>query len=94
MARRRSLPTVIREKKAEYTPEARRAKIEGNVVLEGVVMADGTLGAMRVVKSLDTTYGLDEQAIKAAKEWRFTPGTKDGKPVPVKVTIEMTFTLR
>jgi len=45
-----------------------------------------------VTTSLDA--GLDQEAIKAVKQWRFEPGTKDGKPVPVLMTIEMTFTLR
>jgi protein TonB len=47
-----------------------------------------------VVRSLDTTYGLDAEAVFAAKQWRFNPGMKDGAPVAVRVTIEMTFTLR
>ena len=44
--------------------------------------------------SLDPTYGLDEQAVAAAKRWEFKPGTKDGKPVAVRVTLEMSFTLK
>jgi len=43
---------------------------------------------------LDTQHGLDDEAVKALKQWRFSPGTKDGKPVPVVVELEMTFTLR
>ena len=38
--------------------------------------------------------GLDQQAVKAAKQWRFRPGTKDGKAVAVSVTLEMRFTLK
>jgi len=53
-----------------------------------------TVNDVEVVRSLDTEYGLDEQAIKAAKQWRFKPGTKDGKAVAVRVSLEMTFTLK
>ena len=48
----------------------------------------------RVVRSLDSTFGLDEEALKAAKQWRFAPGTRFGQAVAVLVTIELTFTLR
>jgi TonB family protein len=64
------------------------------VQLECVVLPDGSVGDVRVARPLDPTYGLDEEAVKAAKRWRFTPGTKDGTPVPVVVTLELTFTLR
>ncbi len=88
------MPKVIRESKPRYTREAMEAKIEGTVLLECVVQADGAVGETRVVRSLDTQHGLDDEAVKALKQWRFSPGTKDGKPVPVVVELEMTFTLR
>jgi TonB family protein len=47
-----------------------------------------------VVRSLDPTFGLDQEAIKAARQWRFAPGTRMGQPVSVQITIELTFTLR
>jgi len=87
-----SAPILVKEVKPQYTPEAKKAKIEGSVTLECVVEPDGTIGDVEVTKSLDA--GLDQEAIKAVKQWRFEPGTKDGKPVPVLVTLEMTFTLR
>ena len=55
---------------------------------------DGSVGDVQVVRSLDPTFGLDQEAIKAARQWRFAPGTRLGEPVPVLVTIELTFTLR
>ena len=58
-----------------------------------VVLSDGTVGEVTVLRSLDTTFGLDGQAVLAAKQWVFNPGMKDGLPVAVRVTIEMTFTL-
>ena len=51
-------------------------------------------GRLEVVRSLDSTFGLDEEALKAAKQWRFAPGTRFGQAVAVLVTIELTFTLR
>jgi TonB family protein len=70
------------------------AKIQGVVVLDAVVEADGTVGDVTVARSLDAEYGLDEESIKAARQWRFEPGERDGKPVAVLVTVELTFTLR
>jgi TonB family protein len=87
-------PVLIRERKPDYTREANEARIQGTVVLECVVWSDGSVSQVRVLQSVDTTYGLDDQAVKAAKQWRFKPGTKDGKPVPVEVTLELTFSLR
>jgi len=88
------LPKVLREVKPQYTADAMRAKVQGTVLLECVVNADGTIGSVEVAKSLDRTFGLDQEAIKAAKQWRFAPGTRFGEPVAVLVTIELTFTLR
>ena len=89
-----SLPEVINEVKPAYTAEAMRAKVQGVVWLECIVMPDGTVGSVKITKSLDPVFGLDEQAIAAAKKWRFKPGMRQGQPVPVIITIELTFTLR
>jgi TonB family protein len=89
-----TLPKVASEVKPQYTPEAMRAKIEGTVLLNAVVRTDGTPGNIEVTQSLDTEYGLDKQAVAALSQWRFDPGMKDGKPVPVRVTVEMRFTLK
>ena len=88
------LPRVIKEVKPAYTAEAMRAKVQGTVLLECVVLPDGTVGNVQIAKSLDANFGLDQEAIKAAKQWRFQPGTRMGEPVAVLVTIELTFTLR
>ena len=47
-----------------------------------------------MVRSLDSTFGLDQEAVKAARQWRFVPGMRLGEPVAVRITIELTFTLR
>ncbi len=87
-------PRPIREIRPRYTAEAMRAKIQGAVLLEAIVLPDGSVGDVTVVRSLDRTFGLDDEALKAAKQWRFTPGTRFGEPVAVLVTIELSFTLR
>jgi TonB family protein len=89
-----TLPSVLREVKPDYTPAAMEAKIQGTVMMSIVVLADGTVGDVTVIQSLDKEYGLDDQAVKAVRQWTFEPGKKDGSPVPVQVTVEMTFTLR
>ena len=89
-----TLPTVLREVKPAYTADAMRAKVQGSVWLECIVMPDGSVGEVKVTRSLDPIFGLDQEAIKAAKMWRFRPGMRQGEAVPVIITIELTFTLR
>src|ERR1700683_5060675 len=86
-------PILVTEKKPDYTVDAMRAKLEGSVELEVVVLVDGTVGDVGVTKSLDQVHGLDDKAIEAAKQCRFRPGTNDGVPVPVRMAILMVFAL-
>jgi TonB family protein len=85
-------PVVTKEVKPKYTEGAIRRRVQGSVGIEAVVLKDGTVGNVRVTRSLDEE--LDQEAVAAAKQWTFKPGTKDGKPVNVQVNIELTFTLR
>jgi protein TonB len=89
-----TLPRPLREVKPQYTAEAMRARVEGGVLLAAVVKTDGTVGDIQMLRSLDPTFGLDEQARVAAAQWRFVPGSVKGEPTAVVVTIELTFTLR
>ena len=91
---RQTMPVVLSEVKPDYTAEAKKQGIQGIVELSVVVNDDGTVGEVKVTKSLDDKYGLDEQAVIAMKKWQFRPGTKDGKPVAVQVTVEMSFKLK
>ena len=84
-------PMLLREQRPTYTPEAMRLKIQGVVILEAVILANGTVGDVKVVKSLDAVHGLDAEAIKAAQKWLFKPATRQGQPVPVYATLEVTF---
>jgi TonB family protein len=89
-----SIPTLVREVKPSYTADAIANRIQGTVLLAAVVLPNGTVGEVTVLRSLDTRFGLDAQAVLAATQWLFNPGMKDGLPVAVRVTIEMSFTLR
>ena len=85
-------PRLLREVKAEYTEEARRRAITGDVVLEIVVLRDGSVGDVRVLRGLG--LGLDQRAIAAVKQWRFDPARLRGTPVDVIVEVAVEFTLR
>lgn len=87
-------PQVVKQGKPAYTPRAMAARIQGTVVIAAIVQADGTLQNPRVVQSLDSKLGLDGQALDSLKGWEFRPGTKDGEPAPVMVTISISFALR
>jgi protein TonB len=87
-----TMPVLTREVKPNYTEGAMRRKVQGSVTVAAVVKTDGTAGDVVVTQSLDPE--LDEQAVIAARQWKFKPGTKDGHAVNVQVDIELTFTLR
>lgn len=84
-------PTLVRDKEPAYTSEALRARIQGQVELQAIVLEDGTVGDVIVVRSLDKAYGLDLEAIKAAREWRFLPARQNGRPVKIAVTMFLDF---
>jgi protein TonB len=86
-----SMPKVVRQVTPNYTADAMRHEIHGIVRLDCIVSVDGTVGDVRIVRSLDRVHGLDDEAIDAAKRWKFEPGVRNGDAVPVMVTIEMTF---
>ena len=88
------LPKLVHEVKPDYTREAMEAGIQGRLSLQAVVLESGLVGDVDVIDSLDTVYGLDDQAVKAIRQWQFEPGTKDGKPVAVQVEVEFTFKLK
>jgi periplasmic protein TonB len=89
-----TMPEVLHEAKPNYTNDAMRAKVQGVAVVECVVLPDGTVTDVKIIKSLDKMFGLDEEAIKAARKWRFSPGRRYGQPVPVLIEIELSFILR
>ncbi|HYB95743.1 MAG TPA: energy transducer TonB [Vicinamibacterales bacterium] len=85
-------PRLLREVRADYTDEARRANIEGEVELEIVVRRDGTVGDVKIVRGL--RGGLNDRAVQAVRQWRFAPGRMKGVPVDVVVEVGVEFRLR
>jgi TonB family protein len=84
-------PSVLFKLDPEYTEEARKAKLQGQIALSLTVEPDGTVSGVRILRSLG--MGLDEQAIGAVMQWRFKPGMKDGKPVRVAAQVTVSFSL-
>jgi TonB family protein len=75
----------------EYAESARKAKINGVVLLAVAINASGTVDAVKVVCALEP--GLDQNAINAVKHWTFTPATKDGEPAPVQLEVSVGYRL-
>jgi protein TonB len=86
-----SAPVPLNTVEAEFSDEARKAKYQGIVTVEIIVDAQGNPQNPRVVRPLG--MGLDEKAIEAVRKYRFKPAMKDGKPVPVKISVEINFRL-
>jgi len=86
-----SAPVPIFKPEPEYSEEARKLKWQGAVLLSLIVDENGVPQDIKVVHSLG--LGLDQKAIEAVQKWRFKPGLKDGKPVPVSANIEVNFRL-
>ena len=78
------MPLRVGECTGKYTEEAKQAGTEGTVILDFVVGEDGWVRDIKIVQGLG--QGLNEAAVRAAKACRFTPGEKDGKRVPVRVS--------
>jgi protein TonB len=85
-------PGLIREVKPDYTEEARRRGVEGDVVLEIVVRSNGSVGDVKVLQGLGG--GLDQRAVDAVRQWRFSPARRYGTPVDVIVEVAVEFKLR
>jgi protein TonB len=86
-------PVLTAMAEPKYTAQAMRDKIQGDVVVELIVMPDGSVGKARVAISLDPNDGLDDNALAAAQQYRFTPGVLNGRAVPVLVSIALNFRL-
>ena len=84
-------PRVLYDPDPEYSDEARRAKFQGSVILALVVGPDGKPHNMRVQRSAG--MGLDEKAMEAVNQWKFQPSMLDGRPVAVRISVEVSFRL-
>jgi len=84
-------PQKVTDVAPVYPPLARAARVEGIVILEAVIGEDGGVRDVRVLRSVQL---LDEAAMDAVRQWRFTPTLLNGEPVPVVMTITVAFKLR
>jgi TonB family protein len=84
-------PKKIRDVKPLYPEDARAAGVEGVVILEAVIETDGTVRAAKVLRSVPM---LDQAALDAVMQWQFTPTLLNGTPVPVVMTVSMSFSLK
>ena len=83
---------TVHERAKRLVEEARKARVEGIVLIQAVIRKDGSVDSFRVLRGLG--YGLDESAINTiATKWRFRPGAMHGVPVDVQANIEVTFRL-
>jgi TonB family protein len=86
-----SPPRVVYDPDPDYSEQARKAKIQGTVVLWVIVGPDGRPRDITVQRSLG--MGLDEKAVEAVRNWKFEPARKDGQAVAVQIAIEVNFRL-
>lgn len=85
-------PRLLKEVRAQYSDQARRANLEGEVELEIVIRRDGTVGDVKILRGLG--LGLNDQAVQAVRQWRFSPARLKGTPVDVIVEVSVEFRLR
>ena len=82
-------PKLIRKVEPQYSRQARDAHVQGAAVFEIVIDRQGMPVDITLVSPLG--FGLDERAQAAIEQWRFKPGTKDGKPVKIRATVQVNF---
>ena len=89
-------PEIIPETKIEpiYPELARRARLEGNVILQAIVYKDGTVGDIELLRTSRPGVGFEDAAVEAVAQWRYHPATQNEKPVDVYFTIIVTFELQ
>jgi TonB family protein len=82
-----------RQTKPPYSDAARKNKVQGTVILDIVVLADGSVDRRSVKIVRGVGYGLDESAIDDVKTWLFGPHTQDGRPISAPIRVEVRFSL-
>jgi len=86
-------PVLVKQHAPRYTSEAMRAKIQGVVIVEAVIAADGAVARTRIKESLDAEYGLDANALEAIHQWEFKPGTYKSDPAAILVELKIEYRL-
>ena len=77
----------------EYPELARLARVEADVVLQAVILRDGTVDETEVLRCTRLGFGFEESAVDAVRQWRYRPATQDGVPVDVYFTIRVEFSV-
>jgi protein TonB len=85
-------PVKVFSPQPGYTEEARQARVQGIVILQAIIDAEGNVTDVRVLKGLPE--GLAESAVETVRNWRFKPATLEGKPVPVYFNFTINFSLQ
>ena len=83
-------PTKVHDVQPVYPAAARRMRVEGVVILETVIGATGSVEQVRVLRSVPL---LDDAAVAAVRQWRYTPTLLNGVPVPIIMSVTVNFTL-
>ncbi len=83
------LPKVVYRVEPEYTDAARKVNFNGTIKMECVITKEGRIEVLRIINPVG--YGLEENAINAIHRWKLDPALKDGKPISMKVTVEVAF---
>jgi len=84
-------PVVTKRVDPEYADMARKARVDGVVIVEAVITKNGDVEEVKVLKGLP--FGLSERAVEAVKQWKFKPGTLNGDPVDVIFNLTVNFKL-
>jgi protein TonB len=84
-------PTKVKDVKPQYPPIAQSARVQGVVIIEATIGANGKVQEAKVLRSIPL---LDAAALEAVRQWEFTPTTLNGQPVPVIMTVTVNFTLQ
>ena len=86
-------PKMVRSNAPKYPRRARKEKVEGQVVLQALIQADGTVGKVEVLKGPGEGWGFEAAAIEAVKQWRYEPALQYNRPVTVYYTVVINFRL-
>ena len=84
-----SAPAAVRKVDPAYPMQLMRENVEGTVIVYAVIHADGSVGDVRVLRSVDDR--IDQFASQAVAQWKFDPATKNGAPVDVEATFQIPF---
>jgi TonB family protein len=87
-----TVPRLVSKKEPKYGQESRKAGIQGTAYLYVVIEATGVPSEVLVYRHLSPD--LDSEAVKAVRQWRFTPGTNNGQPAAIPVVVEVNFAFR